>query len=573
MCVVTSMSADTPPRVWEVRDLLKATACWVDRTFFGFKLPKMKKSKIQTDLKRAQREVSRLKRLAERNRKNRQRAVDDKMAWSHEFDSSSDLLLAQGIEPNPGPNGWRGCMASLRSGKHPDHECSKSCLLVQRARCDRLRATLCHPDHACREQLFPACGGCFNGQAYSYMRDEPVCPYLCKVVEEIDQTSYFKEGDVATPQPVRKLHIVKPCDVKTVKNVEVVRQVTPSAPPLSAEDDVEMMMPHFNSPTGWCGVGVVPSSLEETASLTDSQNTDPPMPPPLPPWNFDPPLTPPDDFPIQVDPPPPPPPIPPVFSVAIAQFDRRNMVSVNRPETGDLREMDFAVSGPKFVKPSNYKQWMAEAILLSPLARVDVEQKARKIIPPGSDVRPSFITTASLRKRPETEILLKTAKGSKNYGKSLHNIPYIVHDYTVYATISVMPQAILAGLVLFFMLYFHCWSGLFRVFQALVYIAFVDHYAPYLTHVYNRSWLRCIYLGYPLAPRHYTVVPDWVTCLLSSSTSFADIRANGLRRIQLASGLNISSGNYMAWARDTIDCTELLVAKGFTIAPANERGC
>lgn len=54
--------------------------------------------RLQSDLRRAQREVARLKKIAERKRLNRQAAVDEKMQWK-----TKDQLVEEGVEPNPGP--------------------------------------------------------------------------------------------------------------------------------------------------------------------------------------------------------------------------------------------------------------------------------------------------------------------------------------------------------------------------------------------------------------------------------------------------------------------------------------
>lgn len=64
----------------------------------------------------------------------------------------------------------------------------------------------------------------------------------------------------------------------------------------------------------------------------------------------------------------------------------------------------------------------------------------------------------------------------------------------------------------------------------------------------------------------FDAVPDWMTSLYMTCETPKDVRANGLRRISLSSGLNIHSADYLSLAMQTVECAVFTKEGGFGIA-------
>lgn len=536
---------------------------------------------------------------------------------------TSIQLLSEGVEWNPGPT----CHKLLALKKHPPLRCTDPrCWLQIQDKCGRMIRAGSHPPHPCCHYRFPGTDGMFQGSPYFFSEGECLCPLNVGAFSPL-----FGARAPTTPSP--KIDSTastssSPHDAaleslgmtpKTYAEATRIPTARPDAPAPSAPTDttsspppipmpISPLLPPVRPPSPPSGAGPMPSS--GTGPVPPMPPRPIPVPPPMPVPGRDVPTIRPRRGPsvshldlirsisvtgnglfsifgdgpsgsvvIDMVPVPLGPQRPRRWAAPLRRGDKypSYIIDDQRPFPG--REIDFKhVSGPQLARrnlPSIVDK------LPRCLIRTRLEVKEKAFIPPTLDVRPSMLTTATLRKiEAEPKKVTKvgeTVRPSRSPGArsgvapdhtliqpckvyqhahvepSNYNTPFRIHEYSISKELPLSTWV--AGCALA--------TATFMGLAAISPIFGIGAIASALAVAVPR----------PSSRRTYNIVPDWATNLLASSSNTADLLANGQRRIQMSSGLNVPSTRYSALARDTLDCMVELIGQGFGPSPAEERGC
>lgn len=285
---------------------------------------------------------------------------------------------------------------------------------------------------------------------------------------------------------------------------------------------------------------------------------------------------------------------------------------------GIVRDVAVPVSGPALFPPESSRiiansLFHEEAVYggLRKEKGYRIEQLVlgtKTIVPPSIDIRPSMLTTATLRKvggeglvftgrkegRPVDRgdaghvqvykpVALKTAAlNSSFHVKQIKLSKILDHDSYLWDLFAVVLQWAVSV---------RNWRGALEVQLILGLLALLC--APFglldlcLSGVCVRScslltvavWASLclvlilrVHLWKMLTFRTFNVVPDWETAILNSMTTADEVRQNGAKRIMLSSSLNIDSAVHAAYVRDTVDYCAYALDWGFRVSPAVRAG-
>lgn len=232
----------------------------------------------------------------------------------------------------------------------------------------------------------------------------------------------------------------------------------------------------------------------------------------------------------------------------------------------------------------------------------------KTIVPPSIDVRPSMITTATLRKvggegvvftgrkegrpvdrgaagwvQPVKPVPLKTAALNSSFiVKQIKLAKVLDHDSYLWDLFSAALQwaisvrkwrgalelQLVLGLIVLWCLPFgvlDCFfSGIGYRSAGMIMAAALAAFMLVLV-------LR-VHLWRMLTYRTFNVIPDWETAILNSMSSAEEVRLNGAKRIMLSSSLNVDSAAHAAYVRDTVDYCAYALDWGFRVSPAVRAG-